>query len=91
MGDAKKPLTIPRVHLNGTSQTELLDLRFAVVDALNEAGDAFAKASPNGRDYYPDGPEAFESANKQHERRIDTLKSLIKEMYDEVDAIQDQT
>lgn len=82
-------LSIPTVHLNGTSSGELVDLRCRTIDALNEAGDALAKMSPNGRDYYLEAG-GLTAANEQYDRRIGVLKTMIAELYSEVKAIQDQ-
>jgi len=83
-------VTVPIVHLNGTSKQELLDQRFLVLDSIHSLGDTLARAAPNGRDFYPDGPEYVEAANKQHDRRMGILKSLIEEFHEEIELIQQQ-
>lgn len=78
----------PIVHMNGTAREDLLDQRFALIDAITAAGDALAKAAPNARDYYPKGPEYTEAANRQHDRRTAALKAITAELYEEIEAIQ---
>jgi len=84
-------VVMPFVHVNGTAASDLLDQRFAAVDALNAAGDALAKAAPNNRDYYLGGPKHCGAAHEQHDRRIAVLKGLIAELYEEITHIQDNS
>lgn len=80
---------MPTVHSNGTSADELVDMRCAAIDALNEAGSALAKMSPNGRDYYTHPVTgALECATVRHDDRIKKLKSIIEDLYAEVEHIQ---
>jgi len=64
------PLLPPTVHLNGTSKDELLNQLEAVVSALDAALAAINAAAPNGRDFYPQGPEALTNAQAAFEERI---------------------
>ena len=82
--------TPPIVHLNGTSKQDLLDARYRAIDALEAAGCTLAQAAPNGRDYYPDGPEAVERATAQHHERMKALKSIIDALHEECRAIEDR-
>lgn len=52
-------MMIPTLHLNGTSRTELIKQLTDAGHALALAIDALGNASPHGRDYYPQGPDAF--------------------------------
>lgn len=65
-----KPLVPPTIHMNGTSKDELLNQLVAVVSALDAALAAINAAAPNGRDYYPQGPEAFREAQAAFEERV---------------------
>lgn len=66
----------PTLHLNGTSGTELAkqleDARSALMAAVKELG----KATPNARDYYPQGPNVYGQARKEHEERIGKIESV---------------
>lgn len=76
-------MTIPTIHLNGTSKRELLDQLSDVSDALNTAYGALKRAAPNGRDYYPQGAAAMEAALAEHLsrlRRVDDVKGEIDKL-----------
>ncbi len=70
----------PMVHLNGTSRRELQEQLEAAGIALNEAIDQVSYAAPNGRDYYPLGPGAFQTATVQHLDRVQRLRSVRDEL-----------
>ena len=72
-GAAAAGLTLPTVHRNGTSREELLRQVQDAGQAVFQARDALAKASPNARDYYPQGMSAFPAAVKEHDRRARML------------------
>lgn len=76
-------LTLPTIHINGTSKQELFDLYFEALDAIATARVALNKASPNGRDYYVQGPLALRQAQSQHADRLQRLETI----YDELHAI----
>jgi hypothetical protein len=73
-------VSIPTIHLNGTSGMQLLDDHLAAVEALRDAWKALAAAAPNGRDYYPQGPGAFSTAIDQHADRLSRLDKIKKEI-----------
>lgn len=56
----------PLVHKNGTSRDVLLEQLTDLMRALRDAEDVLGKASPNGRDYYPLGPNALREAQSKH-------------------------
>ena len=60
----------PRVHLNGTSRDELVAQQRAVYDAADALLAALRQATPNGRDYYPLGDDAFRRAREEHRSRL---------------------
>lgn len=76
-------MIVPTIHMNGTSRQHLLDEVCAAGSALMNAMEALAKAAPNGRDYYPQGPEAIKQAGIEHRERI----AKVKEVYDEVQRL----
>ena len=80
---AETTVIIPRVHLNGTSREELVDQIRRALDALSKADDALAYMSPNGRDYYPLGDSAINTAIEQHRRR----RLMLVEIRNEIGAI----
>jgi hypothetical protein len=66
--------TVPTVHLNGTSFTDLRDEYAAAYDAIDKAIDALAAATMNGRDYYPQGADAFYQARDERQAALDKLR-----------------
>lgn len=71
-----RPLLPPTIHLNGTSKDELLNQLEAVVSALEAALAALNAAAPNGRDYYPQGPEALTDAQAAFAERARAVKQV---------------
>lgn len=73
-------IVFPTVHLNGTSKLVLLK---GAEDAYNSVDAAIAKlceASPNARDYYVQGPDAFTKAANQHRERLAKLQVVAAEL-----------
>jgi len=75
-------LILPIVHVNGTSKEQLLADRYEFLDALLKAGEKIGKIAPNGRDYYPGGPELLDQAEEQFKRR----RALLRGLADEIEA-----
>ena len=67
--------TTPTIHLNGTSFTDLRDGYAAAYDAIDKAIDALAAAELNGRDFYPQGPDAYCQARKERDAAFDQLRA----------------
>ena len=67
--------TIPTVHLNGTSFTDLRDGYAAAYDAIDKAMDALAKAELNGRDFYVQGPAAYSHARAERDAAFTKLRA----------------
>lgn len=87
----RSPLILPTVHLNGTSREELQRLRLDACHALNFAMEALSDMAPNCRDYYVSrDPEAMTKAGKQHNRRMETLRTLRDEIYAEIEALDEE-
>lgn len=82
-------MTIPMIHLNGTSKERLIDALGNASNALNDAYLALKETAPNGRDYYPLGPEAMESATQEHMSRLRQVDAVKKEIDDMAGAIYD--
>ena len=73
-------MTLPTIHLNGTSKDELLQQVCDANNALNAAISKLLEATPNARDYYPQGPDAFRSAQKEHHERYMRLQAVRGEL-----------
>lgn len=72
----------PTVHLNGTSRQALQDGYRGARHALRKAEEALAEAAPNARDYYPQGPEAYPEAAREHADRLAALRRVREELHD---------
>ena len=73
-------MTLPTVHLNGTSAQSLYDAAEAAHDAVREAMRLLQQAAPNGRDYYPKGPSVFHQAQGEHVERLAHLQFVMGEL-----------
>jgi hypothetical protein len=67
--------TIPTIHINGTSFTDLRDGYAAAYDAIEKAMEALGNAELNGRDFYPQGPDAYYQARKERDEAFDKLRA----------------
>lgn len=63
----------PTIHLNGTPGKLLYSDCENAMNRVLDAIDALNKPTLNGRDYYPQGPDAFSKAVKE---RVDMGKRL---------------
>jgi hypothetical protein len=69
-------MILPTIHLNGTGKNALeRDYRNARVK-LREAIRAFESIDFNGRDYYPQGEEAFTLARRERDFLAQKLKDV---------------
>lgn len=82
-------MMVPTIHLNGTSKQDLLADMLKAYHAIQHAKAALGQASPNGRDYYPQGNGALLIAQDEHRDRIDRLTSVADEIEALAMAIQD--
>jgi polysaccharide pyruvyl transferase WcaK-like protein len=73
-------LSVPTIHMNGTSQQELLDQICMALSAIRDAEQAMRAVTPNGRDYYPQGPDAIQEALRQHANRLHNLRAVHDEL-----------
>jgi len=80
----------PTVHLNGTSADELQSQHLAVMDACLALHAALAAATPNGRDYYPQGPTFINLALAAHQSCLLNVKLVREHAERMVEAIQAQ-
>lgn len=75
-----RALMIPTVHMNGTSRDELVKQLSDAYTAIDAAMDVLRKATPHGRDYYPQGDDAWRKANKAHCDRLVKLHEVAQEI-----------
>jgi hypothetical protein len=73
-------LKFPTVHINGTSKQELLEQYISACTALRNALVTLSSIYPNGRDYYPQGPNAIHEAMEQHSNRMAKLRAVLAEI-----------
>lgn len=86
----KEFLAAPRVHLNGTSQDELLDQLCRACDAVRAAEAALCSAAPNARDYYVQEADSFRIAQNQHFERLNKLRIVREELEHIAEKVSDQ-
>jgi hypothetical protein len=82
--------TIPTLHLNGTGRTTLRDEYAEAYDALLKAREAFASTTCNGRDFYPQGPDAYYKARDERIAAFAGLEQTIKYVGEVLMGICDQ-
>ncbi len=75
-----KKLTLPTIHMNGTSPEDLLDQNIEAGRAAQDLLHALQRAAPNARDYYVIGPEAFTKARNEHRDRAKRVQSVLDEL-----------
>ncbi len=73
-------MTLPTIHLNGTSKLTIMTEIGAAMDAVECAITALKKAAPHGRDYYPQGPGTYVKATEEHLARMDKLVAVSYEL-----------
>lgn len=66
-------ITIPTVHLNGTSREQLLDGYETTVKAIRKAIEATEQHQPNARDYYLQDGNAFGDAVVEYRKQLSRL------------------
>jgi hypothetical protein len=72
-------MTLPTIHLNGTSQEALIDDARTAYSALDEAVKALCRMHPHGRDYYP-VPGTWDAASDEHDTRIQAVQGVMSEI-----------
>lgn len=71
-------ITLPTIHLNGTSKKDLIEGYENAFLKINDAVEEVNKIQFHSRDYYPQGNDAW---NKAVEERIN-MKKKLKEVED---------
>jgi hypothetical protein len=90
MSGETKFLTLPTIHLNGTSASSLASSLETAVIKLRDAQRALDETSPNARDYYVQGVDVFEKARNEHIERQKKLTSVIDELTEIWSHVMDQ-
>lgn len=80
----------PTIHLNGTSIEVLYEQQIAVSHACRALLRALENAAPNGRDYYPQGDEAFRAATEQHMQHMRSVEALLQASYTRLEYLADE-
>lgn len=83
-------LSIPAVHLNGTSYDVLIQQVEDAHTALMAAREALSRMAPNGRDFYPRGDHALTKATAEHYLRVEALRKIDREVMEIWEGILDQ-
>lgn len=83
-------MKLPTIHLNGTSANALFEQVCDAMGAMRAAIVALDRASPNGRDYYTQGPNALAEAIAEHDERVKRLLSVQRELETLAEHIADQ-
>lgn len=79
---------IPTVHMNGDTRQGLIDQHMAVYRAAGKLLTALYESGPNGRNYYPQGPDAIYYAGKEHRARCESVEKIKADMETIILAIQ---
>jgi hypothetical protein len=80
---------VPTVHINGTSGDDLVAQVRGAGEALWSALAAMQEASPNGRDYYPQGDGALTEAGAEYADRVNRVYSVWQEYQEILEALSD--
>lgn len=83
-------LTLPTIHLNGSSADDLFEKNADAAGAIRAALNAMAKAAPHGRDYYVQGDEAINKAREEYWARWDKLREVLGDLESILESIADQ-
>jgi hypothetical protein len=82
-------MRLPTIHLNGTSRQYLHEEALAASAALRAAVAALEAITVNGRDYYPQGPDAYAEAAREHRERIERVRVVLGEVYALLDHLDE--
>jgi hypothetical protein len=72
--------TMPTIHVNGTDPAMILKQHVHAMSLVRGAISAVQDAAPNGRDYYPQGDSAIDTALAAHRARLAKLESVLTEL-----------
>lgn len=84
-------VTIPSIHLNGTSANSLCEEIREAVDTLTVARVALSKMTVHSRDHYIKADkDSFNKARAEHEARFVAIDKIITELGEIYQGIRDQ-
>lgn len=83
-------IATPTIHLNGSHGPTLLEGYLEAHTKATELLDALQAIEFNARDYYPQGPAAFEAARTEYEARFKAALSIRRDLDAIILAIQEQ-
>lgn len=75
--DAIDTLTLPTVHLNGTSRKMLADGYHEAHRKALDLLEAFGSIEHNARDYYVQSPNAYSKSRAERDTQLDNIRGLI--------------
>lgn len=73
-------IMVPTIHNNGTAAEDLRDELHAAVQALAYLIARLVAASPNARDYYPQGNDAITRVQAEHIIRLENIQAVGREL-----------
>lgn len=82
-------MRLPTIHLNGTSREYLFEEAVSTAGALRGAITALEAMTVNARDYYPQGPDAYPEAAREHWERIERVRGVLNEVYALLDSLDE--
>lgn len=80
----------PTIHMNGTSPQALMAELEVAHGALAAAHDALRQVTVHGRDYYPQGPNAYAQARHEMDARLEAIARVQQDVLALHAAIQEQ-
>jgi len=83
-------MILPTLHTNGTSPEMLKEGYLAAYRAVTAADESLCAVEFNGRDYYPQGPDAWTTARAEHQHRLARLRCVAAELMQVLEHIQDE-
>ena len=74
-------MTLPTIHLNGSSVNDLLKGYSDAHEAVSVAMEKLAACGPHGRDYYVTGQFDIDKAIMEHRVRLNKLKEVQDDLF----------
>ena len=90
MRHQERDVMLPTVHTNGTPGERLFEDVMKAYEAVRQAQEAMRHVTPNGRDYYTQGPDATTKARDQHFERQKKLADVFDDLAAIALSIRDQ-
>jgi len=87
---SEKKLIVPCIHMNGTGENALRVVMENAYTELGEAEEALHECAPNGRDYYPYSPQAYERARSEWRHRMLLIQQVRTELDELIGGIDER-